>query len=244
MCQLCNLFSMNLLACALLSIKLYFNWNIMFKNFVFMTVLFAVSNTTQAQIDDDIYNWTLKKEASEIRVYTSKVVGSKFLAVSATMVIESSSASIVALLMDLENCSKWSKLCEESYIQERVSNTETFVYSHNNIPFPGVDRDAVTHVFWEHDKLTGVVSMVSRATTGRIPKVKGVIRITEALAKWRFTPQGDGTLLVESFAHVNPASQMPLWLLNRLVVNSPYKTMKSIRSYLAKGIYDDAKLNF
>jgi len=217
----------------------------MVKKLAFASVLLMLlSRVSHAQLDADSYPWKLRKNSSGVSVYTSKVPDSKFLAVSATMVIEAKAASVVALIMDLENCSSWSSLCKESYIQERVSSTETYVYSHNNIPFPGRDRDAVTHVFWNHDKDTGVVSMESRATTGRHPKVKGVIRINDAVAKWRFTPQADGMLLVESFAHVNPASDMPAWLLNRLLVGSPLKTMKSIRGYLKEGHYADAVIDF
>jgi len=78
----------------------------------------------------------------------------------------------------------------------------------------------------------------------RVKKVKGVIRIKQAVAKWKITPQGDGTVLIESFAHVNPASSIPRWLLNRLLVGSPHKTMKSIRQLMADGLYKDAILPF
>jgi len=77
-----------------------------------------------------------------------------------------------------------------------------------------------------------------------VAKVKGVIRIKQATAKWRLTPQDDGMLLVESFAHVNPSSSIPNWLLNRLLVGSPHKTLKSIRKRMEEGLYKDAVLPF
>ena len=78
----------------------------------------------------------------------------------------------------------------------------------------------------------------------RVEKVKGVIRIKYAIARWRFTPNSDGSLLIESYAHVDPASDMPKWLLNSLLVGSPYSTMKRIRKRLSEGVYDNAVLNF
>ena len=217
----------------------------MIKVFICIGMLVALFNSAAyAQMDAELYEWKLKKDASEIQVFTSKVLNSKFRAVSATMVLDEKLDSVVSLIMDLENCSSWAVLCQEAYVQEKISNVENYVYSRNDIPFPGRDRDAVTHVVWERDQVTGAVSMVSRAVEGRVPKVKGVIRIEEALAKWRFTPQEDGTLLIESFAHVNPASQIPSWLLNRLLVGSPYKTMKAIRNVVAQGAYDNAVLSF
>lgn len=212
--------------------------------FICFFLLLMSSRSSYAQMDADLYEWKLKKEGSGVKVYTSKVPDSKFLAVSASMTLESKADSIATLIMDLKNCKKWAVQCSEAYIVERISNSETYVYSRNNIPFPGRDRDAVSHVIWTKDLATGIVSMISAAVDGRVPKVKGVIRIKQASAKWRFTPQQDGTLLVESFAHVDPASDMPKWLLNSLLVGSPYKTMKRIRKRLSDGIYDDADLNF
>ena len=210
----------------------------------FVCLFLMSSSNLSAQMDQDLYDWKLKKEGSGVKVYTSKVPDSKFLAVSATVILNAKVDSVASLIMDLENCKKWATQCSEAYILERISNTETYVYSRNNIPFPGRDRDAVSHVIWEKDPVTDTVSMTSTAVEGRVAKVKGVIRIKQALAKWRFTPQQDGTLLVESFAHVNPASDMPKWLLNNLLVGSPFKTMKKIRKRLEDGVYDDAVLNF
>ncbi len=207
-------------------------------------LVFVFCCNADAQIDADQYQWQLKKDASGVQVFTSKVSDSKYLAVSAVMEVEASADSVAALIMDLKNCKKWAAQCSEAYVHERVSGTETYIYSRNNIPFPGRDRDAVTHVNWSKDGISGVISMSSSAVEGKVDKVKGVIRITQANAKWRFTPKEDGIVLVESFAHVDPASDMPKWLLNSLLVGSPYKTMKKIRSRLSEGVYDGASLNF
>lgn len=203
-----------------------------------------ISVDGMAQLDQDKYSWKLQKNSSNIQVYIAKVDDSKYRAVSASMVIEARAESVAAMIMDLENCKQWAPLCKKAYIQERVSPTENYVYSRNNIPFPGVDRDAVTHVTWSKEKSSGVIEMHSYAVDGRVPKIKGVIRIRHAVATWRLTPQGDGLLLLESFAHVDPASSMPKWLLNRLLVGSPFKTMKNIRRRMQEGLYKDAVLFF
>lgn len=197
-----------------------------------------------AQIDSDIYQWKLRKEGKGVKVFTSKVSDSKYLAVSAVMTIDAKVDSITSMIMDLENCKRWAPQCAKAYIYESISKTQNYVYSLNNIPFPGRDRDAVSYVTWSKDSTTGVVSMISNAVSGKVPKVKGVIRIEKATAKWRFTPLENGQTLVESFAHVDPASDMPKWLLNSLLVGSPYKTMKRIRKRLKEGLYQNATIDF
>jgi len=140
--------------------------------------IMLVSFTANGQIESDKYSWKLKRNSSGVQVYTAKVPDSKHRAVSAVTVLKANPASVAALIMDLENCSQWAPLCEKAYVQERVSAAENYVYSLNDIPFPGVDRDAVTHVLWSRDEGTGVISMDSYAVDeGRVEKVKGVIRI-------------------------------------------------------------------
>ena len=213
-------------------------------SFFLSLMLTAINVAAQMGPEGYDYEWKLKKNAADIQVYTSKVPGSKYHAVSATTVIDARLESVIALIMDLDNCDKWAPLCKKAYVQERISETNNYVYSLKDIPFPGRDRDAVTHVLWEKDSQSGVVSMTSEAVGGRVDKVKGVIRIKEANAGWRFTPQANGVVKVESFAHVNPASSIPKWLLNRLLVGSPYKTMKNIQKKMAEGLYQDAVLPF
>jgi len=204
-----------------------------------------VSFSASSQIDPDKYQWKLKKDSSGVQVFTAKVPDSKHRAVSAVTVIEAQAESVAAMIMDLKNCSQWAPLCKQAYVQERISATENYVYSLNDIPFPGVDRDAVTHVRWSKDEVTGVISMESYAVDdNRVPKVKGVIRIKYAQAKWQLTPQADGMLLIESYAHVNPASSIPKWLLNRLLVGSPHKTMKNIKKRMEEGLYQGVRLSF
>ena len=212
----------------------------------YLAFVIFISVNVNAQIDIDNHEWKLRKDKLGIKVFTSKVPDSKYLAVSATMKIDATKPeSIVSMIMDLENCKEWAVQCAKATVLERISETETYLYSRNNIPFPGRDRDAVTHVLWDRNAQTGIISMSSTVVDdNRVEKVKGVIRIKYAIARWRFTPNSDGSLLIESYAHVDPASDMPKWLLNSLLVGSPYSTMKRIRKRLSEGVYDNAVLNF
>ena len=212
----------------------------------YLVFVIFISVNVNAQIDIDNHEWKLRKDKLGIKVFTSKVPDSKYLAVSATMKIDATKPeSIVSMIMDLENCKEWAVQCAKATALERISETETYLYSRNNIPFPGRDRDAVTHVLWDRNAQTGIISMSSTVVDdNRVEKVKGVIRIKYAIARWRFTPNSDGSLLIESYAHVDPASDMPKWLLNSLLVGSPYSTMKRIRKRLSEGVYDNAVLNF
>lgn len=84
------------------------------------------------------YDWQLKRDRQGIQVYLSKVAGSKFRAIRSVMEVESRTNSLVALVMDLPNCHDWAAMCKEARTHERLSATESYVYTRNDIPFPYV----------------------------------------------------------------------------------------------------------
>ena len=214
------------------------------RQFCLVLLALCAGQWVSAQEADVDYEWKLKRDREGIQVYLSKVPGSKFRAIRAQMEIEAETASLVALVMDLPNCSKWAAMCKEARIHERLSDTESYVYTLNDVPFPVRDRDVIARVKWVYDAESGKVSMLSHATKDKYPKTKGVIRVEEAVSQWHFTPLPGGMVLVESFAHVDPNGATPAWLTNMLMVDSPYKTMKKMRKLLDEGKYEDAQIAF
>jgi len=217
--------------------------------FSVLSVLYFLSLGLSAQPFDDELKWNLRRDRSGIKIFTAKVEGSKFRAVSASMMVDGKVESLVELVSDLENCPNWAAMCKRASLEKRISPAESYVHTVNDLPFPVRDRDVLAHVRWQRDSATGTVTMSSQAVSGdglevSLPKVKGVVRVTKANTGWFFTPQGDGTVLVQSFAHVDPNGPIPAWIVNRLLIGSPFKTMKRMREIIEQGGYADAQLAF
>ena len=214
------------------------------RSIVGMLWIWAWSSVALAQADIE-YEWHLKRDRDGIQVYVSKVADSKFKAMRAHMTVETSVRSLVALITDLENCHQWASTCKHAYIMERFSPTESIVYSHNNLPFPVRDRVAYSRVNWTIDADKGAVVMRSYALSdGQYGVRKGVIRVTDAMSEWRFTPQVDGKVLVESFVHADPNGAIPAWLTNLLMVDAPFDTMRQVRKLALTEKYQQAQVPF
>ncbi|MGK0374003.1 MAG: hypothetical protein ACJA2E_000471 [Arenicella sp.] len=196
---------------------------------------FAVS----AQIEGIEYDWQEKKNKDGIVILTSSVSGSAFKAVRGEMTVKGSVASLVALVEDMPACSEWAALCKESRVEKRVSETESYVYVYNDVPFPVSDRDVYAHVVWTKDSETQKVTMTSTATDGGTPESKAV-RIEDAVSQWHFTANSDGSTNVENFAHIDPNGPTPGWVTNMMLVDSPFKTMKNMRQIVESGDYAEA----
>ena len=196
-----------------------------------------------AQLDGVEYNWKEKKNKKGIAISTSLVEGSPFKAVRGVMVVNAKVEQLVALVEDITACPDWAAMCKEMRVEKRVSDSESFAYIYNDIPFPVTDRDVYTHVVWKQDPATKRVSMTSTATQGGTPKTKAV-RIENAVSQWHFTPNEDGTTLVENFAHIDPNGPTPPWLSNLMLVSAPYKSMSKMRKIVESGGYADSKIPF
>lgn len=196
-----------------------------------------------AQLDGVEYDWKEKKNKQGISVLTSSVEGSPYKAVRGVMVVNADVKDLVALVEDLEACPEWAAMCKEARVEKRISDQESFAYIYNNIPFPVTDRDVYTHVVWTVDPETKRVSMTSTATDGVMAKTKAV-RIKDAVSQWHFTPQADGTTIVENFAHIDPNGPTPAWVSNLMLVSAPFKSMKKMREIVEAGTYADAKVPF
>tara|TARA_B110000858_G_scaffold194805_1_gene249945 strand:+ start:3413 stop:4087 length:675 start_codon:yes stop_codon:yes gene_type:complete len=189
--------------------------------------------------------WELRRDKDGIQVHTRSVEGSSFDAVrTTTRMTDVRLSSLVALIEDAPACAEWADSCAESYLVERLSDTESLVYTHNDMPFPVKDRDVLAQVKWTQHFMTLEVEMNSFATVGKMDVVRGRLRLTEAMASWNFAPQSDGSVLISNQAHINQGSALPGWVTNMLLVDAPFETMKSFVKKVRDPKYVDAELSF
>lgn len=209
------------------------------------TFLLSCSFMQVVQVSAAEGEWDLRRDRDSIQVFSRKVEGSAYAEVRTTTVLEDVTlASLVSLIEDAEACPAWADKCAESYVFERVSETEAYVYTHNDMPFPVKDRDVLAHVRWSQDSSSLQVTMISVATTDLLPEVRGRLRLTQANASWTFLPLASGSVEVSNTAHINPGSNIPGWVTNMLLVDTPFETMKAFVAEVATPKYQNAAVGF
>lgn len=190
-------------------------------------------------------DWEQKRDREGIQVFTRSVEGSPYDAVRTVTMLENVRlSSLVALIEDAEACPDWADRCAESYVVETVSATESFVYTHNDMPFPVSDRDVVAHVKWEQDQQSLTVEMHSEAVSGKHEEVRGRLRLQQARAMWRFEPLPDNQVRIINEAHIDPGSALPGWVTNMLLVDTPFETMRAFVDEVRNPKYRNAEVSF
>ena len=204
------------------------------------SLLLCASSTVYA---DNV--WRLRKDEDNIQVYTRKVDGSPFDAVRTVTVMQDVRLSaLTALIIDAEACTNWASRCVESYVYQRLSESDAYVYTHSNMPFPIKNRDVLTHAIWSQEAASLTVRVDSEATTGILDEIAGRLRLTQLRLGWIFRPLESGAVEISNEAHIDPGSNLPGWIASLLLVSIPFETMRSFVLEVTKPEYQDAVIGF
>ena len=189
--------------------------------------------------------WQLRKDETGIQVYTRSVDGYPYKAIRSVVHLENTRlSSVVSLIRNSKECPEWSDSCDSANIIEWVSELENYVHTFTDLPWPVKDRDMVTHVIWNQDPDTLVVTMQGSATKGKLEEIRGIVRLTEAQISWELTSLENDSLRVVFEAHINPASIFPSWITNMMLVDSPFNTMEGLRNRVKLEVYKEVELAY
>lgn len=189
--------------------------------------------------------WQLEKDDAKtgIKVYTRVVEGSPLKEFKGVAKVDSSLMGIVALIDDRQVGPEWiqdNKLLETV---EKPSATEVVSYMVTAAPWPVKDRDATVYSKMTQDLESKEIHIALQAVTDKRPEVKGRVRITELKGFWHLKPIDANSTVVTYQVHANPAGSLPEWLINSLVVNMPYHTLKNMQTKVQEEKYQKTQLD-
>jgi hypothetical protein len=82
------------------------------------------------------------------------------------------------------------------------------------------------------DPKTGVRLIQARSIPEAMPEDEDLVRIVNYWQKWIIQPEGDGKLLLIVEGYADPAGDVPAWLANMVITDTPLNMLKAIRENL------------
>jgi hypothetical protein len=201
---------------------------------LFFTALIAHAQT---------FDWKKASEKEGIVVYTSSVKGSSLKAYRAETEVRSTLSALVALITDVENFSNWMPRTANPKLIKGTRENYIY-YIETPAPWPVQNRDAVSEVTVKQDSKTLKVRIDFQSTTGHVPPREGFLRIPHSKGLWELTPRPNGLVRIVYQAHADPGGQIPAWLSNQVVTETPFEALKNLRIEVAKSTYAQARLPF
>jgi hypothetical protein len=208
-----------------------------FNYLIFLFIFFPVTiGTAKAQ-------WELVKDKDGIKVFLKTAAGSKIKEFKGVTNVNSSLDSILAVLYDTQACAEWIHNCSQAARLTDISFYEAYIYQVINFPFPVKDRDLILHTVMTQDPETKDVTIKLNSAPDYVSKT-GNVRIKTSAGYYLLKPLPDGTVEVTWQHYTDPGGGVPAWMVNSLLVDTPFKTLENLKKIVHEQKYQEAKLRY
>jgi len=194
-----------------------------------LSVSFLLMVLTVLAQDDE--GWKLKKIKDGITIYTRMAKGSKskFKEYKAETLVQASTDRVLEVLTNTDRYSKWMAGIKETRLLKKENDSTFYIYARLSVPWPFNDRDEISKSVIYKDSIHRGYFMTIKLISGYLPKIKGVVRMTDGNGYWLLEPKPGGkTRVVQQFI-VDPGGNMPAWIVNIFLVDSPYKSLSGLK---------------
>ncbi|WP_299223303.1 START domain-containing protein [uncultured Psychroserpens sp.] len=172
-------------------------------------------------------DWSLKKEADNIKIYTRQPSNSSIKEYKAVTTIATNINYVLEELLEAPN---YYEGCESNisyYVKELDDNKHVF-YAHKDLPWPIKDRDVVTLLTVEPiNKKT--IKLTLESLPDEIPHKSKTIRIKKLMGHWLLEDMGGKTMVTQQL-FLDPEGSLPPLIVNKLLIKGPYKTFKNLHN--------------
>lgn len=177
-------------------------------------------------------DWQQRKDQDGIKVFTKKrrqpgVISYKWIAT-----IDVEPDRLIRFLADVDRFPEWKDGCSESRLIREEEGGGYLYYVVYDFPFPFRDRYMVVDVSaYEEDG--GKVTILKSRSADEIEEEGGrMTRITNFWETSRLIRKTETSVEIRTEGFFDPGGNIPAWLTNMHVDNSPIRTVRNLKNEL------------
>ena len=137
--------------------------------------------------------------------------------------------NVCSLLGSATNHDWWDKSISDVKVLGYEENKYIQYYLIFNMPFPFENRDVVTETTITTDSLSRTFKYIARPIPNKIPEKSNLVRIKEYQQTWTVQAKEKGYVHVTLEGSINPGGNIPVWLFNMVITETPLKMLHSLR---------------
>jgi len=186
--------------------------------------------------------WTLKKDAEGIKVYTRPVAGSAANEFRGVADIDAPIEVIVEVFKDIPSYPQWHGFCKEIRLLKQDSENHRVIYFVLETPGPVKDRDMVVDAYDTFDRQEGKATIALNAVKDEnVPRKAKYVRMTDVGGGMSMTRIDRNRTHVIYTVKADPAGYIPAFVSNVIQKDQPFLTLKGLREMVKKdGYYQNA----
>ena len=186
-----------------------------------MSLLEKIQNNTCA----------LRQQNEWLKIYTCPVPSSDFLSFVGIAKLDVPAHSVLGLLYDLESATEWVYKTREMRILKELDGDEgRIVYQLVSAPWPLSDREIISQSQGFMDPETSEIFIRITSKPDFLPENPNYVRVRQLEGAWNITPLSDESCRVVFRLHIEPGGEIPSWLANIAVIDTPYHTLDNMRT--------------
>lgn len=176
-----------------------------------------------------------------VKVWSYQVPNSPLSGFKAITTVRSNLSGLVNLISDTQSASRWIYRTKEVELLQRNDADMTFaVRVITDFPWPFKDREALVAGKIVQDPNTLRVRIDSSSIT-TFPPRPGCLRMPVVEGSWIFRPLGDGQVEVTMTGHADPGGMIPSSMVNLLIQEHPYNTLRGLRKMVVEDKYQHSR---
>lgn len=181
---------------------------------------------------------SLRLEKDWLKIYTCPVPTSDFLSFVGIATLDVPQHSVLSLLYDLEAAPEWVwKTREMKILQELSEEKARIVYQLVSAPWPLSDREIITESRGYKNPETSEIYIKMNATPDFLPENDNYVRVPQLEGAWNILPLDENRCRVVFRLHLEPGGEIPAWLANIAVIDTPYHTLNNMREMVKQEKY-------
>jgi hypothetical protein len=193
-----------------------------------MTLLEQINSTT----------CTERYKNDWLRIFTCPVPSSTFLSFVAVATIDAPQHSVLSLLYDIDVATEWVwKTREMRVLKELTEGDGRVVYQLVSAPWPVSDREIISRSTAFMDPVTSEAFIRIECLPDFLPEDDRYVRVRKLEGAWNIMPLSESSCRVIFRLHIEPAGEIPSWLANIAVIDTPYHTMCNLRDMVKREKY-------
>ena len=173
--------------------------------------------------------WNCIKEKEGIKIYTRTPDHSNFKCFKGETVFHTTMEKLSRYIGNVENVDWWDKNVKEIKVLTFEPDKLVRYYLVYDVPWPMNDRDLCVEAKITVDPITGEKTVSAKPLPDAVPERKGIVRIRNYWQKWTLKPTGNNTIQAVLEGFVDPGGNVPSWLYNMVIVDTPLKVMRGIK---------------
>ena len=180
--------------------------------------------------------WNLVKDKDGIRIYTRIEASNSLKSFKGETVFHASTEKVCLLLGNDMNDDWWDKNVIEKKVLAYQENKFIEHYMIYSMPWPLTNRDIVAVTIMATDPVTGDKTFTADPLLNTVPENPNLVRISRYHQKWTIQSLGKGDVCVILEGFIDPSGNIPDWVYNMIVPETPFKAIRLLRERVLSNI--------